>query len=492
MRFHLLAGLLAATGYGQTYTAGPLLQVSTTNLFADCTADNIGSQTGLNYPASEVEPWVVVNPINTSNVVGVWQQDRWSDGGARGIVAGASFDGGITWQPVAIPGVALCDGGAFQRASDPWISFAPNGDLHAVCLAFNEDSGTGGFGANAILASKSTDGGLTWSAPVTLISTNDPDVLNDKESITADPTDPNLVYAVWDRLQPFKTDLSSYTGPTLFARSTDAGQTWEPARVIYATKKFQQTIGNQILVGPTGTLLNFSTVIRARKTGKARNAIFVQTSLDHGVTWSRPKRAIRTRPHSAFYTAGVFDPQSHAEIRTTDIMPAVAVDPVTGTFYAVWQDSRFSGNGFDEIAFAQSTNGRKWSPAIKINQTPGQGPGPNRQAFNPSIRVALDGTICVTYYDFRNNDHNDPLVTDVWAAFCKPSTNAPATVATNWVNEVNLSNGSFDFRQAPYANGFFLGDYEGLAAAGTDFLAFWSQSLTGDPASIFVRRLTPQ
>ena len=32
-----------------------------------------------------------------SHLIGVWQQDRWSDGGARGLRTGYSFDGGLTW-----------------------------------------------------------------------------------------------------------------------------------------------------------------------------------------------------------------------------------------------------------------------------------------------------------------------------------------------------------------------------------------------------------
>ena len=493
MKTIFFAILLAAAASAQTYTNGPLVEVSSTNLFTDCTADNVGAQNGLLFPSTEVEPWIVVSPINSSNVVGIWQQDRWSDGGARGLVAGVSFDAGTTWEPIAIPGLTACSGDTFQRASDPWLSFAPDGTLHALGLAFNEDP-SGGFGANAIRACKSIDGGLNWSAPVTLIETNDINVLNDKNALTADPTDSSLVYAVWDRLQPFKNPAADFTGPTLFARSINGGATWEPARVLNKPGKFKQTIGNQIVVQTNGTLINVSVYINARKGGKARNAIAVQRSFDHGVTWDKKlKRVVKTQPHSAFDVngTGVSDPQSHQDLRTGDVIPAVAVDPVTGTIYVVWQDSQFSGNGFDEIAFAQSVDGRKWSKPIKINLTPGQGPGPNRQAFNPSIRVAADGTICVTYYDFRNNDHNDPLLTDVWAVFCKPSTNAPATVSTNWGNEVRLTDESFDFLQAPNARGFFLGDYEGLAVAGNDFLAFWSQPQDTDRANIVFRRLTP-
>lgn len=36
--------------------------------------------------------------------------------------------------------------------------------------------------------------------------------------------------------------------------------------------------------------------------------------------------------------------------------------------------------------------------------------------------------------------------------------------------------------------GFFLGDYMGLANAGNEFIALFSQPHDGDPASIFARR----
>jgi hypothetical protein len=467
-----------------------LVEVSTTNILADCTADDVAWQVSRGstlFSSSAVEPWIVVNPVNRDNIVGIWQQDRWNDGGARGVVVGVSFDGGQTWQAVDLPGVTLCGGGDFQRASDPWLSFAPDGTLHAVALAIDQDPDTGGFGFNGVLASRSTDGGLTWSAPVALTETNDPFVLNDKESITADPNDPNYVYAVWDRLQPYKNPAADYTGPTMFARSTDGGLTWKPPRAINKPGKFRQTLGNQIVVQPNGTLLNVAVFVNVRKSSKSRYAIAVQRSFNHGVTWQKIKSVVKTQPHSAFNFSGVYDPESGQPLRTGDIIPAVAVDPVTGTIYAAWQDSRFNGNAFDEIALAQSVDGRKWTKPVKINLTPTTIASGNRQAFTPSIRVATNGTLCVTYYDFRNNDNDTPLLTDVWAAFCTPA----AGIATNWSNEVRLTDESFDFLQAPNAEGFFVGDYEGLATDGTDFLAFWSQPQDANPAEILFRRLTP-
>ncbi len=49
----------------------------------------------------------------------------------------------------------------------------------------------------------------------------------------------------------------------------------------------------------------------------------------------------------------------------------------------------------------------------------------------------------------------------------------------------------FDMRQAPFARGFFVGDYEGLASHGNDFVAFFSQPHGSDPSSDFFRRVGP-
>ncbi len=81
------------------YTLGPLRQVSGLSPFEDCEADKGISFGGVNFLNSAVEPWVVVNPTDHDNIVGFWQQDRWSNSGARGNVLGVSFDGARRGKP---------------------------------------------------------------------------------------------------------------------------------------------------------------------------------------------------------------------------------------------------------------------------------------------------------------------------------------------------------------------------------------------------------
>lgn len=486
---------------------GPLVQVSSVSPFGALTncgnfPGTIGSGTpGTNYLNSEVETWVDVNPTDPDNIVAFWQQDRWSNGGARGNVAGVSIDGGAHWQIVPVPGITDCTGGPWERASDPWVSFGPDGTLHQISLVFDIDppaNRPGGFGRNGLAVSKSDDGGVTWSDPIVIVEDETPRFLNDKESITADPTNANFVYAVWDRLKQSTGDVINpdlvpgnlaFKGPAMFARSTDGGDTWEAPRKIYDPGAIAQTIGNQVLlVLPDGTLIDFfNERLGARgDAGPGLNNLSFKYSLDKGETWLPKGPPIRTNKLFAF---GTVTPDDLILVRDGAILFDVAVDSANGNLYAVWQDARFSG--FDEVAFSMSLDGGlTWSTPVKVNQTPDT-PGNQlrQQAFLPSVEAA-NGVVGVTYYDFRNDDGSGELA-DHWFASCDANA-MDCSDPANWGGENRLTDASFDYLQAPFANGLFLGDYVGLTSDGTDFLAFFQQSFSmDDPASGFFRRVTP-
>jgi hypothetical protein len=162
-----LAGMAAlvcgsfALALAGAFTTDSLSPLSTTSPFATCTDDHVAQQLGVNYPHSAVEPWVDINPTNPFNVVATWQQDRWSNGGARGLVAGVSMDRGVSWIQVVIPRITACSGNSdFLRASDPWLSFARNGDLYHVSLSITVRP-DGLTAPTALLVNKSVNGGLT-------------------------------------------------------------------------------------------------------------------------------------------------------------------------------------------------------------------------------------------------------------------------------------------------------------------------------------------
>jgi hypothetical protein len=191
--------------------AGSLVRVSGTSPFAGSNC-GLAGQTGKNFLDSEVEPFVDVNPAKGDNIIGAWQQDRWSNGGSRGNFVGASLDNGKSWRIVSRTKNSLCtggtadNGGGYERASDPWVTISPDGDAYLMSLSYYEAPDTTfGRNPNAMLVSKSTDGGLTWRDPVTLIRDANLKRFNDKNPITADPNDSRFVYAVRDQLAKIGT-----------------------------------------------------------------------------------------------------------------------------------------------------------------------------------------------------------------------------------------------------------------------------------------------
>jgi photosystem II stability/assembly factor-like uncharacterized protein len=412
---------------------------------------------GILYENAEVEPFVAVNPLNPQILVGTWQQDRWSNGSARALLAATSTDGGRSWSRQPLPfsrcgGGSVLNGGDYARASDPWVTHSPNGVVHAMSLSTNGGVFQAGS-ANAMLVSRSFDHGRSWSNPITLIR-DGAAAFNDKNALTADPNDANYVYAVWDRL----IDAND-SGPAYFARTTDGGASWEPARPIHDPGSRNQTIGNQIAVLPNGTAINVFNQIDRPTLGPQRSRVGIVRSFDRGATWSAPIYV------ADLLAVGTRDPESGANIREGSIIPSIAASPL-GDVYVVWQDARFSGGAFDAIALSRSIdNGTTWSAPIRVNALA------NVPAFTPSVHVNRHGVLGVSYYDIRNNTSTLPLTTDAWLA---RSGDGGAT----WTEQ--RIGASFDLLGAPNANGFFVGDYQGLASSDGVFIAFFGRVNTGD------------
>ena len=166
------------------------------------------------------------------------------------------------------------------------------------------------------------------------------------------------VYAVWDRL------AASGGGPSVFARTTDGGNTWEAARSIFDPGPRSQTIGNVIAVLPNGTLINLFTQLDEGAGGQITATLNVLRSSDQGGSWSGPIRI------SDLLAIGARDPETGTAIRDGTTLPQIAVAP-NGHLFVVWQDARFSGGVRDGIALSRSIDGGlTWSAPLQINSSP--------------------------------------------------------------------------------------------------------------------------
>ncbi len=512
-RLALIAATSLAAFTASAASLGDLIKVTGPSPFANCTADQVGQQVGTNYPNTGIEPTAAVNPREDESLLVGWQQDRWSNGGDRGLEAAFRREERSGFQVVAAGAVTKCQGGAFSRASDPWADFSPIGVAYYMHLALQPDLPNGGFGPNGMLVTRSFNGGRTWSAPATLIYDTNPQVLNDKNSITADPRYSPLVYAVWDRLQDFtippaglgeKAAIQSnhdgvvmarqrvsaakrhaarlggappvqFIGPAYFSRTINFGSSWSTPKIIFDPGDNAQTINNRVVVLPNGNVLDFFTHIFTDGTV----TIDYVRSIDHGATFGAVANA-----QTINYGGSVVTPDAQAPVRDAAILFDVTVDKRSGAVYLVWQDSSF--NTFNQVAFSQSLDGgATWSAPVRIDKSPANANDLRHQAFIPTVAVGPHGKLVMTYYDFRNDKADGKEATDYWALICNGACTNPA----NWGGELRLSKTSFDMLDAPFAGGQFLGDYMSLKRTGDSVAAVFGLATGKNLTDIFVRKI---
>lgn len=432
--------------------SGYLGRISPGDPYASCNISGDGP--GTNYPGTADEPWVATNPRNPHQVISMYQQDRWSTGGARGVAESWSSDG-KHFHHVALPFTHCTPGGLdYQRASDAWVSFGPDGTAYASALVFD-----GTTNRNGVAAATSSDGGRTWKHVTELIDDNDAAIGNDKNSVTADPLHAGVAYQVWDRLDQTTGANASFTGPAYLSVTRDGGRTWSRARPFVDTSAVpnSQTIGNVIVVDRhSGTLYDFFTSITY--TDATANTVLdshyaMVTSHDQGRTWSKPVRV--TKDSSVNEVDPNLPTDPNGSLRAGGGLGSVAIDPVTGELYLAYEGSDFSGGKFDEVQLVHSTDhGRSWSAPVRLNQAP------NSPAFTPSVTVDAHGTVAVTYYDLRYLQSGDTttLPTAGWLlTFPRGGEAAPVERQITPV---------FDWLLAPMAGGHMLGDYAGLTTDG--------------------------
>ena len=312
------------------------------------------------------EEQIVMNPNDTTNLVAVWRDFRV---GYRQVAYAYSFDGGLTWgQDLFVEPEYIWD-------SDPGITVDTAGNFYAVILSFNSTSEP-----NGLFVYKSTDGGVTWSDPVTVIN-GVPGVFEDKELIACDrsggPYTDNL-YVAWARF---------YSTQILMCRSTDEGNSFVGPVTISDMNGVQWPVP---CVGPNSE-------VYVAWVQYSPGAIRFDCSTDGGETFGTDI----TIQNVSFVSGYIYG----------DIMvfsfPAIDVDitggPYNGNIYVAYMDYA-SGNTDTDIYFTCSTDGgNSWSQKIRINDDPLNN---GCDQFHPWLFVAPDGNIIVVFLDRRLDSGN--------------------------------------------------------------------------------------
>ena len=518
-----------------------IIPISDISPYPPGTKCNGTPQTGTVWRNSETEPHMEVDPGRPKRMTAIVHQDRWSNGSAQSTATFYSEDGGSTWNLSYTP-ITRCSGGlqtgpeSFDRASDPWLAVTPG----RVSSGFDHKYGKGAIfhqmslmtdrlppftgelrSAYSMLRSK--DGGQTWSDPIVVNNRTEFEhgaPFNDKNTLTADPYEQQFVYGTWQLLMDvMPTDdsaipLEFFYSDTYFARTSDKGKSWEPARPIYkirddvallaaagidpdsTTIYGAQNIGHQIAVLPDGRLVNVS---RASFVTSDTNFLerTIIRSFDNGETWEQTGTIIPSTTIGGFIA---FDSELSVAsggtisntVRSAGSIPDIAVNRTNGFIYVVWQDVDPTGAFIGVFMAMSKDGGDTWSDHITVgggDQTPD---GFLSFAQLPAVHVADDGTVGVLFFDDRHDvicpdlDLSNKENPECFTMLPDGSVKAGPyhqdwffktyDSDLNFIVEHRVTPKSFDLRQAPVARGYFPGDYVNCSSTDNDFVCAFTRT----------------
>ncbi len=376
-----------------------------------------------------------------STIVVSFQAGRfYSGGGSSNIGWATSTDGGTTWKNGFLSGITVYAGGTYKRASDPAVAYdvAHNAWLiSSLALSVKNNTVVG----VAVLVSRSTDGGLTWSKPIVVAAGGSSDNL-DKEWVVCDETASSPYYGhcyvEWDN-----RNLNSRI---FMSTSSDGGLTWaspkSPPNQTFAA------LGGQPLVQPGGAV-----IVPIYGTDLTTNIdhIYSYTSTNGGVSWNTPVAVSPVTYHvqQATYRGGS--------------LPSAEIDQA-GTVYVVWADCRFEANcSAGDIVMTTSSDGVNWTAVQRI---PIDAIGSGVDHFTAGIAVdkstvGSGAHLALTYYYFANTNCTNTTC-QLYAGFVS-SVNGGAS----WSTRVQLAGPMQLAWLANTTDGYMTGDYISTSIEGS-------------------------
>ncbi len=397
------------------------------------------------------EEQIVMNPTDSTNLVAVWRDFRV---GYRQVAYAYSLDGGLTWgQDLFVEPQYIWD-------SDPGLTVDSAGNFYAVILSYFSTSQP-----NGLFVYKSTDGGVSWSGPVTVIN-NVPDVFEDKELIACDRSEgayTDNLYVAWTRFGA-DTDI-------LMCRSTDGGSSFVGPVTVSDAGGVQWPL----------PCVGSNSEVYVAWVQYTPACIRFDRSFDGGQTFGSDITIQAVNSGSRYINGAIW----------VFSFPAMDTDitggQYNGNIYVTYMDDS-PGFTDTDIYFTRSTDGGStWSQKFRINDDPLNN---GCDQFHPWLTVAPDGNIIVVYLDRRNDPGN--LLMDLYMT---TSTDAGNT----WSQNERISTVSCD----PTAGSTFagrmtnpkslyqpmiladraglLGEYIGVTASSIDDIhPIWTDTRFGD------------
>lgn len=367
-----------------------------------------------------------------------------------------SQDSGLTWTQSFVPNV-----GGFNLG-DGVVAADTKGNFYYAMIGFDFKN------RSLVAVSRSRDGGKTWQRPVDAsTSAGGDDDFQDKEWLTVDRAPKsrfkNNIYITWTRFPDIgQTKI-------MFAASRNRGKSFQaPINVGQAAEATSAIQGSMVSTGPNGEIyIVWSDRSQVGLFGKV--LIRFTKSLDGGKTFSTPS-TIATFTNPAYPANGVF---------SGNPFPSIGVDISEGEnkggIYVVYTGrSENVPDRADVFLVSSKDGGNTWTNQIKLNDDKSIA-----DQILPSVAVADDGAVGVSWYDRRNDLTNLSLL-DIYATVSKDggksfSPNQRITTA-NWP----LIPTPLDLRAG------YHGDYSQLATMGNKFIFNWGDDRSGLDTDVYI------
>ncbi|HET7036022.1 MAG TPA: sialidase family protein [Thermomicrobiaceae bacterium] len=385
---------------------------------------NAGMQTAQN------ETPIAVNPGNADNLVAGANDYRLYEASENRYDGSGGFyrstDGGKSWSTGFLPGLVRANGGPYESAGDPAIAAGPSNTFWYANLVFNR-----GDDASGVAASRSTDGGATWTTSFVLQTSaaEGATLFNDKEWIAADPANPDVAYATWTQFHSGPTGHTTSSTIVLSA-TTDGGAHWSAPVTISPFLYNQGSVGQ---VDSTGTVH-----IVYEAFAKGKNVIA------HSV-YDPASGAIQTE--IAAVENFVPSPLPGTTFRTNSF-PGFALDG--STLHVVWAN----WNGSDaDVVYARKTLGGAWSAPVALGTVAGD-------QFFPWVG-AMNGKV---YVSWMNSAGSNDTYTEQATGSADGGLTWAAPVTVSSASSTVTDGNEFGF---PDCAADFIGDYTGIAVDAT-------------------------
>jgi len=332
------------------------------------------------------------------------------------IVVQKSTNKGISWSS----GVGIGYNPPSRNQDKEWIAVdwtnSPyRNNIYVAWTEFDSYGSSNPQDSSRILFSRSTDGGLTWSAPVRI---------SDKGGDCID--EDNTVEGAVPAVGPNGEVYLAWAGPLglVFDKSTDGGLTWGVDKVIisipggwdfnvpgiYRCNGLPITACDISNSPYRGTIyVNWSD----QRNGTNNTDVFLVKSTDGGNTWSQPKRV------------------NQDNTQTHQFFTWMTVDPATGYLYFVYYDRRNYNDNRTDVYLARSTDGGETFTEFNISQSPFT---PNSSIFFGDYTgiTALNGKVYPIWTRLENNQRS------VWIAIFQDTVKTLPTASLNLSEGWNL------------------------------------------------------